>query len=151
MTRQIKFRARHKESGEWHIFTLQQLVNGHIPEERYMLDNWCEYTGLLDKNGKEIYEGDIVKCTWHPQDHPHSIPGTLIGEFIGYIEYNPFLGIHIVPGMFQEPTLIEVNTIAPQRPPRKQEEGFQILDKHIVAGRRIEIIGNIYQNPELVK
>jgi uncharacterized phage protein (TIGR01671 family) len=108
-----------------------------------------QFTGLLDRNGKEIYEGDIVKLTWHPLDHKD--PNALIGERIGYIEYTPFLGIHIIPGRFTEPVFIQVNKPSPLKSYREQKEGFQQLSEYNVKDHRIEIIGNIYENPELLK
>ena len=59
--REIKFRVWDKELKKWQYFTLLQLAQGQAIAIWSKLENWCRYTGLKDKNDKEIYENDFIK------------------------------------------------------------------------------------------
>lgn len=105
--REIKFRAWSKISKSM-CYEDSGIPLKVIGDDRYEL---MQYTGLKDKNGKEIYDGDIVK---------HNC-GRKSAEVFMDVEKG-------------------------QWRIKSNNECFYIL-----ANISCEIIGNIYENPELLK
>ncbi|MEQ3305119.1 YopX family protein [Bacteroides xylanisolvens] len=121
MKREIKFRGKRIDNKKW--------VYGFLADEDYIndidsidlssievdIDTVGQFTGLFDKNGKEIYEGDIIKGfditieVWYSEDR-----ACFIAEM-------------------KEP----------------QNHMMDILGGYDTE--RMEIIGNIYDNPDLIK
>jgi hypothetical protein len=64
--REIKFRVRHRID-EWTYINFSDGFPVHI-YATYMeclqkKEKFCQFTGLLDRQGREIYEGDLLRAT----------------------------------------------------------------------------------------
>ena len=121
--REIKFRGM-TENGEWKyglltfMFGQYAIVNPEDENSVWLINKETvgQYTVLKDKNGVEIYEGDIVFDRWVNEYTPVFQNGI-------YMAYNP------------------KNLM--QNDPSTQ---FNIIWKD-----GCEVIGNIYENPELLE
>lgn len=100
----------------------------HVSDQISSLNKICEnyghalmqYTGLKDKNGKEIYEGDVVQHLVKSRMYPDGQIRHNTIEWTDDLEMDNSWGSH--------------------------SSGF-----YMPIGADWEIIGNIYENPELIK
>ena len=149
--REILFKAKRLDNGEWVEGNLVQsedidddfkviiipLKESWMYTEEYSNDigfeGWykvdpttlCQYTGLTDKNGKRIWENDIVECNKRKEEC----------ELYKIVWRNEYADFGVVPIS---------NTCTGQYP-----IGFSY--GKTLHGRDYKSVGNIFDNPELLE
>ena len=106
----------------------ERVTNYCMPiADRFILRQW---TGLKDRNRVDVYDADICKCHVFTQELGENL-GVTEGEeeFICVIVFSPSCGISLV---------------------RAGEDSGPIWSYNGFHEESLEVIGNIYENPELL-
>lgn len=127
--REIKFRAWDKEHKKMdyapYVYAgeLNDLING--------MKNLMQYTGLKDKNGKEIYCSDILKQFQYYNNFGDEKENEYRNGLVVWVEKEARWQV---------------------REHQKHPNGYEAdVDCNFQQTNRREIIGNIYEQPELVE
>ena len=135
--REIKFRGKRTDNGEWVEGFLIGLYNPQIKEnvikqsfihngtifynhDKVIPETVGQFTGLTDKNGKEIYEGDICKVLYSSIGFQIDVMGVVY-----WGDWSMSYQIYLLPN----------------------QDEYKLADYK----SDIEVIGNIHDNHELLK
>ena len=135
--RDIIFRAKTVDGSEWKygdLITVKRENLCGIKENSVLgIKHLCksgtigEYTGLSDKNGTKIFEGDVIKGVAYSS------------EWVGTVVWiNEIASFGVMYSHRTDPTTIENSSL------------FKALKIGMNNEYCAEVIGNIYDNPELL-
>ena len=134
MNREILFRGKHIHAMDSNEHLNGTWVHGYLSDKDYIYDKSlegeflvdedtiCQYTGLTDKNGKKIFEGDIVRY----------------GEVCGEVKFGLYAAGFSIPDTNQG-FYIEF----PEKSLYREELGYW--------RNKIVVVGNVFDNPELLE
>ena len=132
--REILFRG--KSNHKWFFGDLRHLNDGRVTifqdGEPFQYEVFPEtvgqYTGLKDKNGVRIFEGDIVHAIYQ-------------SNYVGMKNIDFGIGVVEYCGNYYSHASYEINIIG--------EIGSRVFSASLQGG--VEVIGNIHDNPELIE
>ena len=138
--REILFKAKRKDNGEWiegslidldidsgYCYIVQPYKKASILPIIFLItdrmklvdpETLCQFTGLCDKNGKRIWENDVVWLVCDGKEHIYQI-----------VWDNSELDFKATKG----------------------EENYGTNYEYLLCCDEIEVIGNIFDNPELLQ
>ena len=130
--REILFKAKRVNNGEWvegclvidhsrsnlFEYRMQPVESGVLYAPPINPETLCQFTGLRDKNGKRIWESDVVCLVYDGEEHIYQI-----------VWDNSELDFKATNG----------------------EENYGTNFEYLLCCEEIEVIGNIFDNPELLQ
>lgn len=160
MNREIKFRAWLKEDKKMvNVETMDftdksiqylkksEIINAYILRRESDDIELMQYTGLKDKNGKEIYEGDILLSS-----NENGIFLQLIGFGNDNREYSGILnGFKIIDGRLLENDDYEIDECKEFTQELIKAHNIPILQPENMIIDGWWVIGNIYENKNLLE
>ena len=159
MTREIKFRFWNGKKMDYSPETHTGWLNDNFSPDLEDDGTWAymQFTGLLDKNKKEIYEGDIVriKSLLRRNNSGYHLTGEFAIGFEDFVNYEVYFDEKLcgysLRSNKQFKHLVKENTFSGRQSKLNKSsvayKNFYEPLSNVLGG---EVIGNIYENPELI-